>query len=300
MSNLDSVKFESKPKLNKPYVICGLSGSFNVGNVSMGIVDYFLDQYEAVKFAELPAAPYRTYQIPGVDSLRPVFKMEEGLITEASLPANEFYYVTDTGSDHDLILFQGDEPNLNWEEYAGAIVELAQSFGAERLYAFGGILDMSPYTREPVISCTCSSQEVKDEIDNYRVTYSNREGMAAFGQMLVHACQQADLEAVNFTVRVPCYPEFNVFLGESPRSLKAVLMRLKDLTHFDLDFDDLDAAIKEMEGKLNFVREQNPEFNTFIEQVEKKYSELAYEESLDLSPDDAVRLAEEFLKNNGA
>jgi len=123
--------------------------------------------------------------------------------------------------------------------------------------------------------------------------------MAAFGQMLVYACQQRGLDAINFTVRVPCYPEFNVFLGESPRSLKAVLTRLRDLAHLDMDFDDLDAAVKEMEGKLNFVREQNPEFNTFIEQIEKKYNELTYEEALDLSPDDAVRLAEEFLKNNG-
>ena len=215
------------------------------------------------------------------------------------MPVNEFYYARDTGSEHDLILFHGDEPNLNWEEYAEAVVGLAQSFGAERLYAVGSILDMSPYTREPLISCTCSDEKVKQEMDDYHVTYSNREGMAAFGQMLVHACAEKGIEAVNFTVRVPCYPEFNVFLGESPKSLKAILLRLKDLMKVDIDFDDLDTSIKEMEGKLNFVRQQNPQFNTLIEELEKKYVEMPYEESLDLSADDAVRLAEEFLKNNG-
>jgi proteasome assembly chaperone (PAC2) family protein len=299
MSSLDNVKFESKPTLKKPYIICGLHGSFNNGNASVGVVEYLIDQYDAVKFAEMPAARYHIYQIPGVDSLRPSFRMEEGLITEAQLPVNEFYYATDTGSGHDLILFQGDEPSLNWEEYAEAVVDLALSFGAERLYATGGLLDMSPYTREPIISCTCSDAAVKQEIDNYNVTWSNREGMAAFGQMLVHACQLKGLEACNFTVRVPCYPEFNVFLGESPKSLKAVLLRLKDLTKVDIDFDELDAAIKEMEGKLNFVREQNPQFNSLIEELEKKYVEMPYRESLNLSADDAVRLAEEFLKNNG-
>ncbi len=299
MSSLDVVKFESKPELKKPYIICGLRGSFNNGNASVGVVEYLIDQFDAVKFAEMPAARYHIYQIPGVDSLRPSFKMEEGIITDAQMPVNEFYYAKDAGSGHDLILFMGDEPSLNWDEYAGAVVELALSFGAERLYATGGLLDMSPYTRDPLISCTCTDEKVKEEIDTYSVTWSNREGMAAFGQMLVHTCQLKGLEACNFTVRVPCYPEFNVFLAESPRSLKAVLLRFKDLMKLDLDFDELDAAIKEMEGKLGFVRQQNPQLNTLIEELEKKYVEMPYRESLDLSADDAVRLAEEFLKNNG-
>ncbi len=299
MSNLDIVKFENKPTLRKPYIICGLRGSFNNGNASVGVVDYLIDQYDAVKFAEIPASRYHIYQIPGVDSLRPSFRMEEGIITDAQMPANEFYYATETGSEHDLILFVGDEPSLNWEEYAGAVVELALSFGAERLYAVGGLLDMSPYTRDPIISCTCTDEKVKREIDGYNVTWSNREGMAAFGQMLVRTCQLKDLEACNFTVRVPCYPEYNVFLSESPRSLKAVLVRLKDLMKVDIDFDDIEAAVKEMEGKLSFLRQQNPQLNSLIEDLEKKYVEMPYEEALDLSADDAVRLAEEFLKSNG-
>ena len=298
MSSMDNVIFESKPQLTKPYMVCGLHGSFNNGNASVGVVDYLIDQYDAVKFAELPASRYHIYQIPGVDSMRPVFRMEQGIITEANMPVNEFYYAR-TESGHDLILFHGDEPSLNWEEYAEAVVEVALSLGAQRLYCTGGLLDMSPYTREPVISCTCTDEEIKAEVDNYNVTWSNREGMAAFGQMLVHTCQLKGLDACNFTVRVPCYPEFNVFLGESPRSLKAVLARLRDLMKVDIDFGEIDEGIKEMEGKLNFMREQNPQFNTLIEELEKKYVEKPYEEALDLSPDDAVRLAEEFLKNNG-
>lgn len=97
---------------------------------------------------------------------------------------------------------------------------------------------------------------------------------------------------------MPCYPEFNVLLGDSPKSLKAILVRLKDLLHFDMNFDELDNMIKEMEGKLNSIRQQNPNFNTFIEELEKKYIEMPYQESLNISPSDAVRLAEEFLKKN--
>ena len=298
MSNFNNVHFLSKPKLRKPYIICGLSGSFNGGNVSEDGVDFFINQFNAEKFAEMPAARYHLYQIPGIDNLRPVFKMQDGLIVDSELPVNEFYYAINPNSDHDLILFVGDEPSFNWEEYADTVVDVAREFGAVKLFSMCGILDMTPYTREPVISCTCSDALVKKEMENYHVTFSNREGMANFGQMLVHACMNKGLEAVNFTVRVPCYPEFNVFLADSPKSLKAILVRLKDLMRYDLNFEKLDGEVKEMEGKLDFVRQQNPGFNTLIEELEKKYLETPYQESLDISPSDAVKLAEEFLKNN--
>jgi proteasome assembly chaperone (PAC2) family protein len=298
MNNQENLKFDSKPVLRKPYIICGFSGAFNGGNVSVGGVDYLINQFNGVKFAEMPASRYHIYQIPGGESLRPVFKMQEGLIVESHLPSNEFYYAKNPGSEHDLIFLQGDEPSLNWEEYAETVTDLAREFGASRLYSMFGIQDMTPYTREPLISCTCTDAKVKAEMENFHVTFSSREGMASFGQMLIYTCQKKGLEGVNFTVRVPCYPEFNVFLGDSPKSLKAVLVRLKDLMHCDMNFDKLDSQIKEMEGKLNFVRQQNPNFNTFIDELEKKYIDMPYQESLDISPSDAVKLAEEFLKNN--
>ena len=298
MRNQDVLKFESKPSLRKPYIICGLNGSFNNGNVSIGGVDYFISRFNAVKFAEMSASRYHIYQIPGNHSLRPTFKMDDGLIVESQLPTNELYYATNTGSEHDLILLRGDEPSLNWEEYAETVVDLACNSGVTRLYNICSILDMTPYTYEPLISCTCTDAKVKQEMENYYVTFSNREGMASFGQMLIHTCQVKGLEGVNFTVRVPCYPEFNVFLIDSPKSLKAVLVRLKDLMHLDMNFDELDTAINEIEGKLNFVRKQNPNFDSLIKELEGKYVEMPYQESLGISPSDAVRLAEEFLKNN--
>ncbi|MGD1118809.1 MAG: PAC2 family protein [Dehalococcoidales bacterium] len=298
MNSHDNLIYNSKPALRKPYIICGLNGFFNGGNVSAGGVSYFINQFKAVKFAEIPAPRYHIYQIPGIESLRPVFKMEEGLIVESLLPTNQFYYATNPASEHDLILFLGNEPSLYWEEYAETIVDLARDFGAARLYSMCGILDMTPYTREPLISCTCTGAKVKQEIDDCQVTFSNREGMASFGQMLIYICKKKGLEGVNFTVRVPCYPEFSIFLGESPKSLKAILIRLKDLIHYDVNFDKLDSVIEEIEEKLNSVRQQNPSFNSFMEELEKKYVEMPYRKSLDISPSDGVRLAEEFLKNN--
>ncbi len=298
MSSTDSVIFDSKPALRNPYIVCGLKGWINGGEVSVAGLNYFIRQFSGVKFAEIPASRYHIYQIPGVESLRPIFRMQDGLIVESHLPKNQFYYATNPVSEHDLIFFLGTEPSLKWEEYADTVVNLACDFGASRLYALCGILDRTPYTREPMISCTCTDAKVREEMDKYSVTFSNREGPATFNQMLLYACKKKGLEGVNFTVRVPCYPEHNVIIGYSPKSTKAVLVRLKDLMQLDMNFEELNNAIEEVEGKLDFFRQQNPQFNTFIEELEKDYVEMPYQESLDISPGDAIRLAEEFLKNN--
>ena len=298
MNYKDILTFDSRPSLKNPYIICGLNGWVNGGEVSVAGINYFIKQFNGVKFAEMPTSRYHIYQIPGLESLRPVFKMEEGLIEETHLPENQFYYAKNPTSEHDLIFFSGTEPNLYWEEYADTVVELACEFGASRLYTLCGILDRSPYTREPYISCTCTDAKIKEEVERYNVTFSHREGPATFNQMLIYACKKKNLEGINFTVRVPCYPEYNVIIGYSPKSAKAVLIRLKDLMHLDIDFEELDNDIKELEGKLNFIRQQNEEFNVYIEKLEKDYVEMPYEESLDISADDAVRLAEEFLKDN--
>jgi hypothetical protein len=53
MVDTNSVKYLTKPTLRSPYIICGLDGAFNGGNASMGIVEYLIRQFRAVKFAEM-------------------------------------------------------------------------------------------------------------------------------------------------------------------------------------------------------------------------------------------------------
>ncbi len=298
MDESDNLIYEARPSLRSPYIICGLNGWLNGGNVSVGGIEYLVKQFKAEKFAEIPTSRYHVYQTPGTQNFRPVFKMKDGVITESHFPKNQFYYVLNPASDHDIILFLGTEPNLNWEEFADTVVTLATDFGAHLLCTFGGILDRSPYTLEPRTSCTCTSVKVRNEMEKYNVTFSSREGPASFNLMLLYACNKKGLDGINLTVRAPYYPEFNIAFDNSPKSVKAVLIRLSHLIGLETNFDELDKAISEMDGKLDFIRQQNPQFNTYIEELEKNYREMPYQEPLDISPHEAVRFAEEFLREN--
>ena len=74
------------------------------------------------------------------------------------------------------------------------------------------------------------------------------------------------------------------------------MRRLNSLLRLSLDFSDLDREAEEFEAKLNFMASHNPEFRTYIEELEKEFVEAKYEEPLDISASEAVQIAEEFLK----
>jgi proteasome assembly chaperone (PAC2) family protein len=298
VDDIDNLTFIEKPPLRNPYLVCGLNGWLNSGDVAVGGMKYLIDYFKATPFAEMDTSRFHVYQIPGIHSARPVFKMEDGVIKDTDFPKNQFYYAGNPSSDHDIILLQGTEPNLYWEEYGDTVVSLAREFKVSRIYTFGAIYDRSPYNREPNITCTCTGGKIRDELIKYNVIMSSREGMATINLMLLHAFQKNGLDGVNLTVRVPYYPEFNVSLDYSPRSVKAILERLNHLLKMGLDFKELNQEIVEIESKLDSIRKKNSEFNTYLEELEKNYTEIPYQEPFDISPDEAVRFAEELLKDN--
>lgn len=298
MEQQSSLIFHTRPTLRSPYIVCGLNGWVNGGDVSVGGTRYLIGQFKGTILAEMSTTRYHIYQVPGVESLRPLFRIQDGLITDSHLPKNQFYYAVTPASDHDLILFLGTEPNLNWEEYADTVVNTACDFGASRLYTFGAVLDRSPYTRAPKMSCTCTSLKVKNEMEKYNVNFSSREGPTSFNIMLLHACQKRGLDGVNLTVRAPYYPEFNITIDYSAKSIKAILIRLNHLMQLNMNFDDLDKAIGELDGKLDFIRQQNPQFDSYIEELEKDYVDMPYPGPLDISARDAIEFAEELLREN--
>jgi len=48
---------------------------------------------------------------------------------------------------------------------------------------------------------------------------------------------------------------------------------------------------------ISYVK-QNSQFNAYVTKLEKEYIETPYEEPLDISPAEAVKFAEDLLKEN--
>ena len=291
-----NVVFAEKPRLRQPYMVCGMGGWLDGGEAATGSVRYLIRKLEAIVFADMPIAKFQVFQVPGQVSLGPSIEIEDGIIKDYRLPENRFFYWVNPRSDHDLILFLGTEPNMNWEEYAGSILDVAQEFGVATIYRLGGMLDNSPYMREPRTYCICSSPELKDEMDKYGVQYMSYAGPATFGTTLLHLCQTRGMEMASMTVGATCYPEFNIVISYDPKAIRALMRRLNHLLGLSLDLSDLDKEVWNLQDKLASVARHNAQFAAYIKQLEKDFVEVKYEEPLDISAEEAVQLAQELLK----
>lgn len=277
-------------------MVCGINGWVDGGGAATGSVRYLVRNLGAKRFAEIPIDKFHIFQVPGQLSLRPYVRMEDGILKGHRFPQNRFFYFVNPNADNDLIFFRGTEPNLNWAEYADAILDIAEEFAVSRIYFLGGVLDKTPHTREPSISCSCTSEQLKEEMQKYNVRFSNYEGPGSFATTLLYTCQQKQVEMVSMTTRATYYPEFNIVIPRNPKAIRALLKRLNTLLHLNLDFSDLDKDAEEFEEKLGFMASHNPEFRTYLEELEKDFVEAKYEEPLDISASEAIRIAEEILK----
>jgi len=173
---------------------------------------------------------------------------------------------------------------------------MAEEFSVARIYILGGVLDQTPHTKESGVFCACSSKELREEMQRYSMQYSNYEGPGSFGSTLLYFCQKKRLPMVSMIARSTYYPEFNIVIPRNPKAIKALVIRLKSLLRLNLDISDLEREGEELEAKLNFMASHNPEFRNYIEELEKQFIEVKYEEPLDITANEAVKLAEEFLK----
>jgi proteasome assembly chaperone (PAC2) family protein len=298
MEKRKGIIYNDKPVLRNPYMVCGISGWVDGGEVATGGVRYLIKQFAAKKFAEMPSGLYSIDQVPGQVSLRPVAKTIEGLVDDLSFPQNQFYYAFNPNSVHDVILFLGTEPNINWENYANSLIDSAIEFRATRIYLLGGVLDETPHTLEPKVSCSFTQPGMREEMRKYNVTYSNYEGPGSFSTTMLYLGRLRGVEMVSFSARATYYPEYNIIIPHNPKSIKAVLVRLNSLMGLKLNFGELDREAKDFEGKLEFMRSQSPRFHAYVQELEKSYVEMPYEEPIEFSSDEAVKFAEDFLKKN--
>ena len=287
-----------RPQLRRPVMICGIGGWVDGGEAATGSVRYLLRKLKAKEFANIPLDHFHVYQMPGEISSRPHVKLEDGILKVHRFPRNRFFYWTDPVADNDLILFNGTEPNMHWEEYAEAILKVAKEFDVSRLYLLGGVLDTTPHTREPNVSCSFSLPELMAEMSGYGVRFNSYEGPGRFGTTLLYICQQRQIEMVSLTVRTTYYPENSIIIPRNPKAIRALVRRLRKMVGLDFSISDLDGETEKFEQKLAAMAKHNPEFRDYVESLENDYSELGYEEPLDLSGDEAIHIAEELLKGN--
>ncbi len=254
----DNLIIQDTPDLVDPYILIGLTGWLNAGEIGTGCIDFLRRKLNARKFASIDSRPFHIWQVPGFDPaqiMRPHAVIEEGVVKTLAEPANEFSF-WQSGTGHDLILFTGFEPNLGWPEYAAAILSIARRYKAARIYSLGGVFDQVPHTRETRTFAVLSRPELKSEFKSFPLL--NYAGPCSFSAMFLHQAGREGIEAAGITARIPPYIQ-----GFNARAGHELLKKVLALTPLHIDLGDLkksgDNLVETMDnafGQSETAREQ--------------------------------------------
>ena len=283
---------ENPPELQDPYLVVGLRGWLNAGEVSTGSIDYLRRKLGAAKFAHIDSRGFYIYQIPSNSpelSLRPHAKIEEGLVKKLELPKNEFYCYKG-GARHDLILFSGVEPNLEWPIYAQTILDMALRFQARRIYILGGVFDQVPHTRKTRFYAVVSHPRIKEEL-RASTPFLYYEGSCSFTTSLLYLAGQQGIEAAGITARVPLYiQDYNA------KACYDMLRRMSSLTQIGIDLSDLKQARDGLVEMMDKTFSQNQTAMEQLKKLEEMFDAADQEEPDQVPGEDYDKLIDEMLR----
>jgi predicted ATP-grasp superfamily ATP-dependent carboligase len=188
-------------------------------------------------------------------------------------------YAPLSGSERDVIILLGVEPNLRWRTFSEYVTRVAKEFRVELVITLGSLLADVPHTRPAPVTGSATDPEL---IDQLGLQASRYEGPTGVVGVLHDACTQAGISSASLWAAVPHY----VSLTPSPRAAKALVGRLADLLGADVDTAELDEAAEAYAQQVSEAVASDEETSAYVQDLERRVDELA--EEADIPSGDAI------------
>jgi proteasome assembly chaperone (PAC2) family protein len=269
-----------------------MKGWLNAGEISTGSIDYLQRKLDARKFAYIETQGFYIYQIPSLSpelTMRPHAQIKDGVVMKLDIPQNDFFFWK-SGSDHDLILFLGVEPNLGWPEYCQSILDVARQFHAPRIYSLGAVFDQVPHTRETRIRASVSHPRLKDELKTF-AGFTNYEGPCSFTTMLLDMGNKQEIEVAGISARTPLYiKDLNY------KVCYDLLKNILTMSGLRIDLSDLRQSSQNMLERMDSAFSENSTALAELKKMEEVFDATLGETPLRGSDEDYDKLIEEVRK----
>jgi proteasome assembly chaperone (PAC2) family protein len=272
---IENLQIYKRPQLTEPKLLMGFSGWMDGGDVSTGTIGHLIGRLAAKRFACIEPEGFYIESFVGTMEMaalfRPSARIEDGLVKSFMRADNSFYAST----EENLILFVGQEPNINWKKYTECVFTLCSEYHIRQIYFIGSVAGLVPHTREPKIFCSVSSEKLKDQYHQLGIGFSNYQGPAGIVTYLVKTAQERNIDMTSFVATVPIYIQ-----GRNPRAIYSAARRICALLKFKIELEELEEAANVFENKLNELVEKQPELTEIIHKLEGDYDSEVFDSEL--------------------
>ncbi|HET8993148.1 MAG TPA: PAC2 family protein [Rhodococcus sp. (in: high G+C Gram-positive bacteria)] len=249
---------QAVPELRNPVLVAAFEGWNDAGDAATGAVEHLELIWDAEPFAELDSEEYYDYQVN-----RPQVRLVDGVTRQIEWPATRLSACSPPGSDRDVVLMRGIEPNMRWRDFCDAILELVDDLGIHTVVVLGALLADTPHTRPVPVTGTAYSA---DAAKRFNLEKSRYEGPTGINGVLQDACVRAGIPAVSFWAAVPHY----VSHPPNPKATVALLRRLEDVLDVEVPLGELPALAEEWEETVTSMTEDDEDITDYVRGLEER------------------------------
>jgi proteasome assembly chaperone (PAC2) family protein len=284
----DLIQFEEIPHAKNMRMITGWRQWADAGSVSSALPEYLVELTGARKIGEMPDIGYYIFQIPGTHHLlRPVIQLEDGYRRTLEEQRNEFYFAGD--EENGLIIFIGDEPHMGINAYARNFFSAVKTLGVTQIVGLAGVYGPVPYSRDRQISCIYSLPSMKAKLEDYAVDFSDYDGGASIGSILVSKAEAEQLPYSVFYAFAPAY-DFSadelmtqgIRLENDYKAWLDIMRRLNHMLDLNLDLSDLEERSQELidviDNRIIELEEEMPQLGIrdYLDNIEAQFNETPF------------------------
>ncbi|TCN50365.1 proteasome assembly chaperone (PAC2) family protein [Rhodococcus sp. SMB37] len=249
---------QAVPEFRNPVLVAAFEGWNDAGDAATGAVEHLELIWDAEPFAELDSEEYYDYQVN-----RPQARLVDGVTRQIEWPATRLSACSPPGSDRDIVLLRGIEPNMRWRSFCDAILELIDDLGIHTVVVLGALLADTPHTRPVPVTGTAYSAEAAKR---FNLEKSRYEGPTGINGVLQDACVRAGIPAVSFWAAVPHY----VSNPPNPKATVALLRRVEDVLDVEVPLGELPALAEEWEEAVTSMTEDDEDITDYVRGLEER------------------------------
>ena len=286
---MEAIRLYEEPKLRNPFMVAAWPG---MGGVAIIAAQYLMEQWGAKELGSI--APEGFFDLNGV-------LIEDNIVRDVEFPENKFYLSRSRGR-RDWIIFIGEaQPLMNGYELANLVLDVAEKFSVKRLYTFAAAPTHIYHTKKPRVLAVATKPRLIPGLQKYDVVPLKQGSISGLNGLLLGAAKQRNIAGVCLLGEIPIYTTHIA----NPRSARAVLQVLAQMSNLEIDLTDIDSWARDtgeqIEEKIYYLKESfGEEAKELIDYFERLAEQTSEEEfGPEFKTEELLKEIERFLKDKG-
>jgi hypothetical protein len=273
--------------LERPVMLVGLEGWFDVASAATAAVNAFTSADHAVVVGSIDPDPFYDFT-----QQRPHVTIDDG-VREIVWPTNDFVLqrsgiIGPNGKlQRDVVGLIGVEPHFNWRNYIDAIITVAVAMGCEAVVTVGASAEAIPHTRTPPVTGSTATPDLAARLGLSQPSYQGITGVAG---VLNAELEARNIPSISLRVGIPHY----LMNAEHPLAVSALARHLSHVLDVPTT-TDLGEQVDSWRDVHDEIIAHDDQLRMYVRMLEAEFDRRA--EAQIPTADDLGDQFENFLRN---